>query len=78
MKKQTEPKNYVAPVADKNYRMSKPLKRLVSLMKFKDIHARNAWKRMCIVAEVAAKHSEKAVYDKPISKERLAELASSY
>lgn len=52
----------------KNYRMSKPLKRLLMLGKFKSNEDRNSWKRMCISAEVFADSVERAVYDKPVGK----------
>lgn len=52
----------------KNYRMSKPLKRLLMLGKFKTEQDRNSWKRMCISAEVYAATVERAVYDKPVGK----------
>lgn len=37
-----------------NYRMSKQTKASLALSKFKDAHARGAWKRSMIQAELAA------------------------
>ena len=52
----------------KNYRMSKPLKRMLALGFFKTKEERNSWKKMCISAEVYADSVDRAVYDKPIGK----------
>jgi hypothetical protein len=37
-----------------NYKMSKQLKTSLALGKFKDVHARGAWKRAMIEAELTA------------------------
>jgi protein involved in temperature-dependent protein secretion len=37
-----------------NYKMSKPTKTGLALHKFKDAHARGAWKRAMIQAELSA------------------------
>lgn len=72
-KEKSEPKEYVAPVADKNYRMSKPLKRMLALGRFNGAHDRGAWKKFAIAAEVHANSCEKAVYDKLVSTKSLRE-----
>lgn len=75
MKKEKEvQKEYKVPVADKNYRMSKPLKSALALGRFNGAHDRGAWKKFAIAAEVHAKTVERAVYDQIVGKARLKEL----
>ncbi len=46
---------------DKNYKMSKTLKRRLALAKFPSKEVRDAWKRAMIGAELTEKTSEKFV-----------------
>lgn len=54
---------------DKNYRMTKPTKMILS--NIIDPHERGRWKRLMIDAEAHAKSVERAVYDQlvPLRKE---------
>lgn len=67
-KEKVEQKEFKVPVADKNYRMSKPLKRMLALGFFKTKKDRNSWKNFAIDAEVQAKSQERAVFDKLVGK----------
>lgn len=46
---------------DKNYKMSKPLKRRLALAKFTSKEQRNAWKKAMIGAELNAKNTERFI-----------------
>ncbi len=46
---------------DKNYKMSKPLKRRLALAKYPSEQVRNAWKKAMIGAEVTQRNSEFAI-----------------
>jgi len=58
----------------KDYRMSKPLKTMLSLGRFKSKDDRNAWKRLCMDAEVYARTVERAIFDKTVGRSSVDEL----
>lgn len=45
---------------DKNFRLSKTVKSMLALIKFKDAHARGEFKRLMIDAEVSAIRAKSA------------------
>ena len=48
---------------DKNYKMSKPLKRRLALAKFPSKQIRDAWKKSMIDAELNEKSTERFVFN---------------
>ena len=48
--------------SDKNYRMSKPLKRRLALAKYPSKGVEDAWKRAMIGSELTAKVNEKFTF----------------